>query len=163
MGKNRVDETGKRFGRLIVLESAHKNKWGNLYWRCLCDCGKEKMILGKSLRNGDTLSCGCYCADIHRARATHGMARRGEVKGMYQSWANAKHRCSNPNAKAYPRYGGRGIKVCARWQTFENFKEDMEEGWSPGMTIDRIDSNGNYEPGNCQWLTLEENGRKGNK
>jgi len=165
MGTNVIDETGNRFGRLTVLEKDHVSKWGNVYWKCLCDCGKERITLGRSLRGGETISCGCYRTEVHKARAIHGKGGRDSknnpYRGMYQSWADAKQRCSNPKIKAYRRYGGRGIVVCERWQSFKNFDEDMKEGWSQGMTLDRIDSDGNYEPGNCQWLTLSENSRKG--
>jgi len=168
MGNNAIDHTGDRFGRLLILEKSHKGKGRYWWWRCLCDCGKELAVCGRQLRNGDTKSCGCLAAEIFselsQKNTIHGMASTKKGKpGIYQSWADAKSRCSNPNVKAYYRYGGKGIKVCIRWQSFEAFLEDMGSEWQPGLTLDRIDPDGDYEPRNCQWLTRGENASKGNK
>lgn len=158
---NSKDISGKVFGKLTAIRKENKDSDRRWRWLCSCECGKEAVVGGRELRTGTTKSCGCLRRNMN---VTHGMARHSggrETRGLYQSWADAKQRCSNPKVKAYKRYGGRGIVVCARWQLFANFKEDMEEGWSPGMTLDRIDSEGNYAPDNCQWLTLSENSRKG--
>ncbi len=153
-----IDLTGKRFGRLTVLARTTNN---GIYvrWRCVCDCGGRKIAEGRNLRDGMTKSCGCLDTQ-HRlyGNVTHGMGSRR--LGIYQTWADARQRCTNPNIKAYPNYGGSGIRVCARWDTFENFLEDMYSGWRPGMCLDRIDSEGDYEPSNCQWLTRSENAIK---
>lgn len=169
ISKGAKDHTGERFGKLVVLKVSHRDKWGHLYWLCLCDCGNDAAVGGPELRNKKngrkTRSCGCSTGEFLSASLTkHGQARHdGSKTGLYQSWADAKSRCSNSNVKAYHRYGGRGIKVCARWESFEAFKEDMGPIWKQGLTLDRIDPDGDYEPGNCQWLTREENSRKGRK
>lgn len=157
MDKRTIDLTGRVFGRLLVLEYAFTKKAA--YWRCKCDCGNEKIVKGASLSYGSTNSCGCLAKE-RRAQANskrkfiHGQTAGGN-KRTYRIWANMISRCTNKNFDSYPYYGGRGISVCERWRVFKNFFEDMGE--SPEkMSIDRVDTNGNYEPGNCRWATAKE-------
>jgi len=148
-----VDMLGQKFGRLTVLSRAESIK-GSLQWcwRCECDCGAVLVVRGGALRTGNTKSCGCLQIEACR---THGHAGRGGNSPTYNTWIMIAQRCGNPAAPNFKYYGGRGITVCERWRSFENFLADMGER-PPGLTLDRENNNGNYEPGNCRWATRKE-------
>lgn len=151
------DYTGLKFGRLLVIGVAGKSPHGGNYiWECLCDCGNKKAVLSTSLRKGDTKSCGCYQKEESKKRmTTHGMAANKKTSNTYNSWAGMLQRCNNPNSCSYKYHGARGIKVCERWLNFKNFLDDMGE-CPKGLSIDRINNDGDYEPDNCRWATKKE-------
>lgn len=158
--------TGKRFGRLTVLEEAglHRTPDGTTYrqYKCICECGKTLITLGVSLRSGDTKSCGCLVAETSKTLNTkHGKS----FTRLYTMWASMKQRCYYEKADNYANYGGRGIEVCEEWRNdFQAFYDwAMANGYNPnapkcGCTIDRINSNGNYEPSNCRWVGMVTQG-----
>jgi hypothetical protein len=155
-----IDLSGQRFGRLAVLGRAQRAK-PEAYWHCRCDCGVEVVVNGCRLRNGNTRSCGCLRRETAAINGdhnvSHGYARMGIRRHpLYSVWSGMRTRCRNPNNKNWKDYGGRGITVCERWDKFENFLADMGERPGPSYSIDRIDVEGNYEPGNCRWATPTE-------
>lgn len=155
------DIAGQRFGRLLVIERAGKTTFGEATWRCVCDCGQERVVPGGDLRRGKRQSCGCQriergvAANLkhgHAARAARGRRPTPE----YQAWQSMRSRCHNPKDPGYPRYGGRGIAVCDLWRdSFEAFLADMGLRPSPDHSIDRIDNDRGYEPTNCRWTTAD--------
>lgn len=140
---------GLEFGRWKVLRLSHKNKYGEKYWLCQCACGTIKTVVAASLTKGTSISCGCYKNEFHTTHGKH-------AENIYDTWSQMKARCENPNHAWYYRYGGRGITVCEEWsKSFVNFYQAM--GDKPdGLSLDRIDNNGNYEPGNCRWSSQKE-------
>lgn len=149
-----VDMTGQRFGRLTVLHRDDARREKNAHWICRCDCGAIRSVQRGALRDGLTKSCGCHRA---ATRSTHGQTRHQVYAPEYRSWRSMRQRCMNPNAASYRYYGGRGITICERWLwSYENFLADMGPRPSPKHTLDRIENDGNYEPGNCRWATAEE-------
>ena len=156
MSRYVLDITGVRFGRLVAKEVHSRDKHGRAKWVCICDCGKSKIVSSDNLRRGNQSSCGCLRDEkIAQLNRSHGMSRTP----TYIVWAGMIQRCENPSYTGYSYWGGRGIKVCERWKTFENFLADMGEK-PKGKSIDRFpDNNGNYEPGNCRWASSTDQNR----
>ena len=140
------DLTGKRFGKLIVIRPSDKDG----YWLCNCDCGKQKIVFDGGLRNGHTRSCGCLKIKATKERSTtHG---KSNTK-IYRVWRSMIARCEKKNSSAYRNYGARGITVCGEWHEFMTFYNwAIQNGYKNGLTIDRVNNDGNYEPLNCRWL-----------
>ena len=145
---------GKRFGRWTVIERVKSTPQGVL-WSCICDCGNKGTVNARWLADGQSQSCGC----LHRERTSESNRTHGHSISntrTYVSWKAMLNRCTNPNGQDWKRYGARGIAVCERWRTFENFFADMGER-PPDRTLDRYPNPcGNYEPGNCRWATTFE-------
>lgn len=154
-----IDITGHKFNRWTVICRVENTKLGQARWLCRCDCGNERQITSATIRQGFSKSCGCLKSELTLARnKKHGHSRIGWQSPTYRSWAAMRGRCENPKNSHFAGYGGRGIKVCARWAEFVNFLADMGEK-PEGLSIDRIDVNGNYEPGNCRWATNQQQAR----
>lgn len=156
-------ETGNRYGRLTVESLFEINKKRrSARWSCLCDCGARVIVSGTSLRTGHTSSCGCFHKEVVGAiNRTHNRSpQKGRANPTYGTWKSMHRRCSSPKDQAFKNYGGRGISVCPRWDSYENFEADM--GAMPdGLTLDRINNEKGYSPDNCRWATrAEQNSNK---
>lgn len=144
MKKERI---GLRYGRLLVIDKLYIRGLGT-GWKCQCDCGKEIYAAGHNLDSGNTASCGCLAIEV---RTTHGKTK----SRAYVIWKAMHQRCGNPKAMGYQNYGGRGIKICDEWQTFEPFFADMGDP-PDGHSLERVDNNGNYQKSNCRWASYKE-------
>ena len=152
---------GTRWGALTVVRRAKtQGKSKQASWLCLCDCGNESVVLGGNLRSGRTTSCGCAVAEANRRRlVTHGLSRSANNPGhpLYETWVGMRRRCHSPKNEAFARYGGRGIEVCPEWRDdFLQFLADVGERPTPNHSLDRIDNDKGYEPGNVRWATPQE-------
>jgi hypothetical protein len=149
-----VDMVGRKVGRLVVLRRAGPpGSSPTTRWICQCDCGGTAEVSGADLRRGSTRSCGCLRAEtMASAHRSHG----GSSTPEFQAWMSMHKRCENPRMRNFRHYGARGIRVCERWSSFENFLADVGPRPSPEHSLDRIDNDGNYEPTNCRWATRSQ-------
>ena len=156
----RIDLAGQRFGRLTVTSFAGTDKNGKALWHCQCECGNKTIVLASNLKR-KTRSCGCLRQELSSERITNRNNKHGESRTrLYAIWGGIKERTKNPNNCNYDKYGKKGIKMCADWEDYENFKTwALASGYANNLSIDRKDNTKGYSPENCRWVTLQEQNR----
>lgn len=168
MGKC-VSLIGKKFNRLTVIKRVGSDKYGNIKWLCICDCGNTTIVAGNELKRGGVKSCGCFRKQFAKQRASSVALHKKHGKRqtrLYTIWEGIKQRCYNEHSINYNNYGGRGIKVCDEWSnSFESFYNwAIQNGYEESLTIDRINNEDGYNPNNCRWVSNleQQNNRRNN-
>lgn len=158
-----IDLSGQRFGRLTVIAQAGKMQNGRIAWKVVCDCGNETVVSGHELKQNRTKSCGCS----RKKKDSHSHSQNTKrANRIYTAWRNMRNRCNNSKHPLFKYYGGRGVEICKEWDVFKNFHDwAMYNGYSDGLTLDRVDVNGNYEPSNCRWVDMkvQANNKRNNR
>ena len=156
-----IDLTGQKFGRLTVIARAGttKTRDKSATWLCKCDCGNTSIVKGSRLRSGRIKSCGCWRFEcVSEANTKHGACKGGKRSRLYRIWSGMIRRCTDIKHKDFKNYGGRGIIVCGEWKDYEPFKDwALCNGYADNLEIDRINTDGDYTPENCRWVTDYEN------